>query len=311
MALITDFISDPKSWCNSLKVSPQTVWLNEALEPIINNSGTVTSVTIAPDTNFLVDCDNLYSFTTTSTDTITINTDNLPANTITMKANVLRPSCIDRNYNTVTINNPYKPVKIAIENSNKESEDKKVTKSKKQPRMIYGANTYGKGFRTIRYGVSMKDSCYVMPEISDVRHIINKGEVIGVEIKFADCTKQKAICSPNDTFNLEQGITICLFKKILEDGMVAFNVFYKGRGTSIYNKLVNHALKVMERRIKAEEKAKKEEAKKKEQEQRFIEKKRRADERKAKRESEQRINEMAEAIRRSGVVPTNFADDGK
>jgi hypothetical protein len=281
------------------------VWSNR-LEPIINDSGTVTSVTIAPDTNFLVDCDNLYSFTT-STDTITINTDNLPANTVTMKANVLRPSHIDRNDNTVTID----AVKNAIKNSNKESEDKKVTETKKQPRMFYNAQTMYKSYRTIKYGVSMKDSCYVMPEISDVRHIINKDNVIGVEIKFADNTKQKAICSPNDTFNLEQGITICLFKKILEDGIVAFNVFYKGRGTSIYNKLVNHALKVMERRIKAEEKAKKEEAKKKEQEQRFIEKKRRADERKAKRESEQRISEMAEAIRRSGIVPTNFTDDGK
>lgn len=308
MALITDFINDPKSWCNSLKVSPQTVWLNEALEPIINNSGAITDVTVTPDTNFLVDCDNLYSFTT-STDTITINTDNLPANTITMKANVLRPSCIDRNYNTVTINNPYKPVKIAIENSDKESEDKKVTETKKQPRMFYNANTYGKQFRSIKYGESVKNSIYIMPEISDVRHIINKDNVIGVEIKFADNTKQKAICSPNDTFNLEQGISICLFKKILEDGLVTSNLLCKGRGTSIYNKLVNHALKVMERRIKAEEEAEKKEAERKLKEQRFIEKKRRADARRAKREAEQRINEMAEAIRRSGIVPN--IDDGK
>jgi hypothetical protein len=298
MALITDFISDPKSWCNSLKVSPQTVWLNEALEPIINNSGAITGVTTTPDTVF----DSLYAYkhATTGTDTIMINTDNLPC-----------PSYVDRNYNTVVINNPYKPIKYTIENPNKESEDKEVTETKKQPRMFYNANTYGKQFRNIRYGTSMKDSWYIMPEISDVRHIINKGDVIGVEIKFADNTKQKAICSPNDTFNLEQGISICLFKKILEDGLITSNPLCKGRGTSIYNKLVNHAIKVMERRIKAEEKAKKKEAEKKEKEQRFIEKKRRADERRAKRESEQRINEMAEAIRRSGVVPTNFTDDGK
>lgn len=291
MALITDLIENSKGWCDySLTTSPQTVWSNK-LEPIINDSGTVTSVTIAPDTDFLIDYDNPYSYTT-STDTITMK---------------VRPLHIDRNGNTVTID----AIKNAIENSNKESEDKKVTKSKKQLRMFYNVNTYGKQFRSIKYGESVKNSIYIMPEISDVRHIINKDNVIGVEIKFADNTKQKAICSPNDAFNLEQGITICLFKKILEDGMVAFNVFYKGRGTSIYNKLVNHALKVMERRIKAEEKAKKEEAKKKEQEQRFIEKKRRADARRAKRESEQRINEMAEAIRRSGVVPTNLTDDGK
>lgn len=295
MALITDLINDPKGWCDyTLKASPQTVWLSEALEPIINNSGTVTGVTITPDTNFLVDYDNLYSYTT-STDTIT------------MKANVLRPSCIDRNNNTVTID----AIKNAIENSNKESEDKKVTKSKKQFRMFYNANMYGMNFRTIKYGTSVKDSYYIMPEISDVRHIINKGNVIGIEIKFADNTKQKAICSPNDAFNLEQGISICLFKKILEDGLVAVDSICKSRGTSIYNKLVNHALKVMERRIKAEKEAEKKEAERKLKEQRFIEKKRRADERKAKRESEQRIYEMAEAIRRSGVVPTNLTDDGK
>ena len=291
MALITDLIENSKGWCDcSLTTSPQTVWSNK-LEPIINDSGTVTSVTIAPDTDFLIDYDNPYSYTT--------NTD-----TITMK---VRPLHIDRNGNTVTID----AIKNAIENSNKESEDKKVTETKKQPRMFYNANTYGKQFRTIRYGTSMKDSWYIMPEISDVKHITNKNNVIGVEIKFADNTKQKAICSPNDAFNLEQGISICLFKKILEDGLVTSSLLHKGRGTGIYNKLVNHAIKVMERRIKAEEKAEKKEAERKLKEQRFIEKKRRAEERKAKRESEQRISEMAEAIRRSGIVPTNFTDDGK
>lgn len=263
------------SWCEC--VPEYKTWIADKTQPNINDTGTVT-VTTTPNTH------GLWHTDTITTNTITINADNL------------YPICAGEDYQTKT---------------NKESEDKKVTKTKKQPRMFYNANTYGMNFRTIRYGTSVKDSCYIMPEISDVRHITNKNDVIGVEIKFADNTKQKAICSPNDTFNLEQGITICLFKKILENGLVAVNSLCKGRGTSIYNKLVNHALKVMERRIKAEEKAKKEEAEKKEKEQRFIEKKRRADARRAKREAEQRINEMAEAIRRSGVVPTNFADDGK
>jgi hypothetical protein len=283
MALITDLIENPKDWCDcTLKASPQTVWSNTVFDSLY-----------------------AYKHATTGTDTIMINTDNLPC-----------PSYVDRNYNTVVINNPYQPIKYTIENPNKESkdkesEDKEVTETKKQPRMFYNANTYGRQFRTIKYGTSIKNSCYIMPEISDVRHITNKNNVIGVEIKFADNTKQKAICSPNDTFNLEQGISICLFKKILEDGFVASNFLCKGHGTGIYNKLVNHAIKVMERRIKAEKEAEKKEAENKAKEQRFIEKKRRADERKAKRESEQRINEMAEAIRRSGIVPTNFTDDGK
>lgn len=286
------FLEDPfrGNWCEC--VPEYKTWITDKIQPSINDTGTVT-VTTTPNTDFLIDYDNLYSFTT-STDTIT------------MKVNDIRPLYIDKNHNTVIINNP---VKIATENSNKESEDKKVTETKKQPRMFYNVLPYSNKFKIIKYGESVKNSVYIMPEISDVRHIINKDEVIGVEIKFADNTKQKAICSPNDTFNLEQGITICLFKKILENGLVAVNSLCKGRGTSIYNKLVNHALKVMERRIKAEEKAKKEEAEKKEKEQRFIEKKRRADERRANREAEQRINEIAEAIRRSGIVPN--MDDGK
>lgn len=300
MASIRKLIGDPKKgWCDcTLKTSPQTVWFdNKMLEPIINDSETVKSVTVTPDTYFS------YKHSTTSTDTITItpntnwnlNTISITSpNTITINADNLYPICVGKDYQTKT---------------NKESEDKKVTETKKQPRMFYNVLPYSNKFKIIKYGESVKNSVYIMPEISDVRHITNKDEVIGVEIKFADNTKQKAICSPNDTFNLEQGITICLFKKILENGLVAVNSLCKGRGTSIYNKLVNHALKVMERRIKAEEKAKKEEAEKKEKEQRFIEKKRRADARRAKRESEQRINEMAEAIRRSGIVPN--MDDGK
>ena len=85
-----------------------------------------------------------------------------------------------------------------------------------KPRMFYQAETHGKQYRTIRFGKSKETSKYLMPEFSDVRIIRDKeGFSIGVGIDFADGTKQKAICMPDDTFNLEQGITICLFKKML------------------------------------------------------------------------------------------------
>lgn len=268
------FLEDPfrGNWCECV---PYKTWIADKTQPIIDDTG--ITVTATPNTH--------YSW----------HTDTITTNTITINADNLYPICAGEDYQTKT---------------NKESEDKKVTKTKKQSRMFYNANTYGMNFRTIRYGASVKDSCYIMPEISDVRHITNKNDVVGVEIKFADNTKQKAICSPNDTFNLEQGITICLFKKLLGTIVDIRNTnFITGHETGIYNKLVNHALKVMKRRIKAEEEAEKKEAERKLKEQRFIEKKRRADARRAKRESEQRINEMAEAIRRSGVVPN--MDDGK
>ena len=178
-----------------------------------------------------------------------------------------------------------------------------------KPRMFYQAETYGRQYRTIRFGRSKETSIYLMPEFSDVRIIRDKeGYSIGVGIDFADGTKQKAICMPDDIFNLEQGITICLFKKMLTYGCHIEEQYVTG----VYNKLVKHAIKIRNRRIKAEEEAKKAEEEAKLQEQRFQEKRRKAKIRQAKRKSERRINELAEAIRRSGIVPNiDKIDDGK
>lgn len=178
-----------------------------------------------------------------------------------------------------------------------------------KPRMFYQAETHGKQYRTIRFGRSKETSKYLMPEFSDVRIIRDKeGYSIGVGIDFADGTKQKAICMPDDTFNLEQGITICLFKKMLTGGCYIEEQYVTG----VYNKLVKHAIKIRNERIKAEEEDKKAKEEAKLQEQRFQEKRRKAKIRQAKHKSERRINELAEAIRRSGIVPNiDKIDDGK
>lgn len=178
-----------------------------------------------------------------------------------------------------------------------------------KPRMFYQANTYGKQYRTIKFGRSKENSMYIMPEFSDVRIIRNKEDFsIGVKISFTDGTEQKAICMPNDTFSLEHGITICLFKKMLTCGCRIDEQYVTG----VYNKLVKHAIKVRENRLKAEEEAKKAKEEAKLQEQHFQEKRRKAKIRQAKRKSERRINELAEAIRRSGIVPNiDKIDDGK
>lgn len=178
-----------------------------------------------------------------------------------------------------------------------------------KPRMFYQANTYGKQYKAIRFGKNKENSIYIMPEFSDVKIIRNKeNSPIGVKISFADGTEQKAICMPDDTFSLEHGITICLFKKMLTYGCHIEEQYVTG----VYNKLVKHAIKIRNRRIKAEEEAKKAEEEAKLQEQRFQEKRRKAKIRQAKRKSERRINELAEAIRRSGIVPNiDRIDDGK
>ena len=204
-------------------------------------------------------------------------------------------------YTITTSYNTYNPISNTLYMFKPDNDSK--------PRMFYQAETHGKQYRTIRFGRSKETSIYLMPEFSDVRIIRDKeGFSIGVGIDFADGTKQKAICMPDDTFNLEQGITICLFKKMLTGGCYIEEEYVTG----VYNKLVKHAIKIRNERIKAEEEAKKVKEEAKLQEQRFQEKRRKTKAKRAKRASERRINEMAEAIRRSGVVPNiDKIDDGK
>lgn len=195
--------------------------------------------------------------------------------------------------------NTYNPISTYISKLDNDS----------KPRMFYQAETYGRQYRTIRFGRSKETSKYLMPEFNDVKVIRNKeSSPIGVKISFADDTEQKAICMPDDIFNLEQGITICLFKKMLTCGYRIDEEYVTG----IYNKLVKHAIKIRNERIKAEEEDKKAKEEAKLQEQRFQEKRRKTKAKRAKRESERRINEMAEAIKRSGIVPNiDKIDDGK
>lgn len=129
----------------------------------------------------------------------------------------------------------------------------------------------------------------VIPRIEDVQSINDKVVIV----KFADGTTEKAILSDEDTFSLEQGISICITKKIL-------NVVLNGaNGSSAYNKLVDYGLKVYKDKEKNAKKKAEDEKKAKEAEQKRIEKirKKRA-KRKAKLREEQ-IEIQAEAYRRA------------
>lgn len=77
----------------------------------------------------------------------------------------------------------------------------------------------------------------VMPDIINVRAIEQNGEMKAVIVYFADGTSQKAAISGGDTFDLEHGISICLTKKLL-------NMKCNEHGSSVYNKLVRHGMKV-------------------------------------------------------------------
>lgn len=129
----------------------------------------------------------------------------------------------------------------------------------------------------------------VIPEIEDVQSINDKVVIV----KFADGTSEKAVLSENDTFSLEQGVSICITKKILNKVLKGAN------GTSAYNKLVDYGLKVYDKKQKEIKEAIAAKKAEKDAEQKKIDRirKKRA-KRKAKLREEQ-IEIQAEAYRRA------------
>ena len=132
--------------------------------------------------------------------------------------------------------------------------------------------TYDNGFKQ-----STKN---ILPDIKD---IITYNDRV-VIVKFADGTQEKAVLYPDDKFTVEQGISICLTKKLMG-------------GSSIYNKVVEYALDVVDKKIKAKEKEVADAAKAKEDAAK--EAKRRA-ERKAQKK-EKYIKTQAEILARAMV----------
>lgn len=130
---------------------------------------------------------------------------------------------------------------------------------------------------------------WIMPDIADVRVYDNT-----VVMMFADRTKTSAVLDAVDTFSVEQGIATCITKKLLGED-----------GSSLYNKLITRALKVIKKKQKAEEDAKK----KKEADKKARElKKARAERRKAKKREES-ISIHAEAFKRA--FENIIKDNGK
>jgi hypothetical protein len=117
-------------------------------------------------------------------------------------------------------------------------------------------------------------------QISDIKCFNN----VCVEVTFKDGTKERSVCCPDDTFNFETGLVICLIKKMLSTKQKS--------GTYMYNKLVKKACKVAEeQRLEKAAKEAEELAKKK----KALKEKKRKERRLANRR-ERRKQELAEAI---------------
>lgn len=130
----------------------------------------------------------------------------------------------------------------------------------------------------------------IMPDITDVE--ITNSICPVTTVYFSDGTCQKTKCEYGDHISNEQGISICIAKKLCD-------IYAPGHGSSIYNKLVDRGMNVLKRQRKEIWKREKDEAERKEIAARRREKNKKRKAKKAARDRENQIEIMAEAIRRA------------
>lgn len=132
----------------------------------------------------------------------------------------------------------------------------------------------------------------IMPDIKDVKVVPNNDTPKVVMVYFADGTVEKAVLDSSDTYSLEQGISICITKKVLGGG-------YAGSGSSIYNKIIARAMKVMNDNQRADEEAKAATAAEMAREKKIAEKNRQRKEAQIARKREEEIQIQTEAYYRA------------
>ncbi len=127
----------------------------------------------------------------------------------------------------------------------------------------------------------------IIPTIEDVKVYAEKS----VKVFFSDGSFEQATISGGDTFNLENGISICLTKKMLS------GIAGEKNGSSVYNKLIDYAVKVERKNREAERKAAEEKAIHDRKIKKAIEKKKKRREKREQRERAEYISALAEAIK--------------
>lgn len=133
---------------------------------------------------------------------------------------------------------------------------------------------------------------YVMSEITDVQ-VIERPYKSQVIVFFADGTSETATLDYYDQFNLEQGISTCIAKKLFS------KIVGKDYGGSTYNKIIDRAVKVFRKNEKARaKKIAEEEAKKRKYEKMVAKKKAKCQKREAEAREKQ-IEIQKEAILRA------------
>lgn len=136
-------------------------------------------------------------------------------------------------------------------------------------------------------------TAYVMPDIEDVVVIENDYFPRKVIVTFSDGTTEKATVDNYDIFAIDQGISVCVAKKLLS------NIVGSEHGSSVYNKIIDRGLKVLRNKTKERETKKHHEAMLKEKREKLIEKKRQKRIKRENAEREKQIEIQKEAYLRA------------
>lgn len=131
-------------------------------------------------------------------------------------------------------------------------------------------------------------SASFMSQIKDYKVIPNEENPRGLVMYFMDGTSERVVTRGEDKFDLDVGIQMCLFKKMISERT-------NGNGSSVMNKLVLHAKKVKKNNERFLEKAAAEEAERKRVRANLIAKK----QRRAARRKKEQVEMMAEAYRKA------------
>ena len=140
--------------------------------------------------------------------------------------------------------------KTECQNANSSIQNQKNEISKETKSRLF--NERNRMFVEICKDGKVRNTVSIMPEIKNVRVSKNDKTTI-VFVYFSDETFEKAVLHSEDTYSLEQGISICITKRLLCEMGVD--------GTSVYNKIIHKALKVMKNNEKMAEKTRLEEEK--------------------------------------------------
>ena len=93
-------------------------------------------------------------------------------------------------------------------------------------------------FVRFKDGYIFSDGGIILADIKSIRVAQKDEKPFVVIVKFTDGKIEKAFLQEGDTFSLEQGISICLAKKLLSE--------YTEHETAVYNKIMKHAFEIYE-----------------------------------------------------------------